>query len=327
MSNDGSSRGYANMIDTAKKPTMKMKAEYFLSLKIRFFYHESFDKRSLVKGIVAEMPNYEAFIAKKQKNNMNYIKSDIPVDMLPCYDSPLLSKDQEVHLFRKMNFYKYRAKSLIDTIDLNKLNSKKLKRIQMYLELARGVRDVIAKCNFRLAIHLIKKHAFFFKFIESEDVLADAYKEIVKSVDYFNWTLGHKFSTYTIWTIKKNFYKKFKESKEYSEKTYRFNQYDFESIKMDETGYEMERRHLDQQRVIKELINILYNDNSMKEQSRLRLVKIIELCYGVNGHQKKGLIEIGKELGVSKERIRQLRDKAIEYIQRKAIENGVKIEY
>jgi DNA-directed RNA polymerase sigma subunit (sigma70/sigma32) len=96
---------------------------------------------------------------------------------------------------------------------------------------------------------------------------------------------------------------------------------------MDETGYEMERRHLDQQRVIKELINILYNDNSMKEQSRLRLVKIIELCYGVNGHQKKGLIEIGKELGVSKERIRQLRDKAIEYIQRKAIENGVKIEY
>ena len=59
---------------------------------------------------------------------MNYIKSDIPVDMLPCYDSPLLSKDQEVHLFRKMNFYKYRAKSLIDTIDLNKLNKITIRR-------------------------------------------------------------------------------------------------------------------------------------------------------------------------------------------------------
>jgi RNA polymerase sigma factor (sigma-70 family) len=315
------------MIDTAKKQTMKMKAECFLSLKIRFFYHESFDKREFLKHIIADMPDYEKFIAKKQKMSMDHTKNKISIELLPCYDSPLLSKEQEAHLFRKMNFYKYKAQSLINTIDLNKLNSKKLKTIQMYLELARENRDMIAKCNFRLAIHLIKKYVFLFRGIESDDVLADAYRDIVKCVDYFNWTLGNRFSTYTIWTMRKNFYGKIKESQESLEKTYHFDRSSLELIARDESGYETEKRHFENQQVVRSLIDIMYNDTAINEKARIRLVKIVELYFGVNGQQKKGLTEIGKELGVSKERIRQLRDRAIQFMQRKAIENGVKIEY
>jgi DNA-directed RNA polymerase sigma subunit (sigma70/sigma32) len=127
--------------------------------------------------------------------------------------------------------------------------------------------------------------------------------------------------------MRKNFYGKIKESRENSQKIYYFDQSSLELIARDESGYEMEKRYFENQQVVKSLIEIMNNDTTINEKARIRFVKIVESYFGVNGQQKKGLNEIGKELGVSQERIRQLRDRAIQHMRRKAMQNGLKIEY
>jgi len=61
-----------------------------------------------------------------------------------------------------------------------------------------------------------------------------------------------------------------------------------------------------------ELINDLYNalrNLPRKEQ------KVINECFGLNGHKKRTLSEIGREMGISGERVRQLREKALEKLR------------
>ncbi len=46
--------------------------------------------------------------------------------------------------------------------------------------------------------------------------------------------------------------------------------------------------------------------------------KIINMRFGLNGHEPTTLREIGKIMGLSKERIRQIEDKALEQLHKAA---------
>ncbi len=61
-----------------------------------------------------------------------------------------------------------------------------------------------------------------------------------------------------------------------------------------------------------ELINNLYN--ALRNLPR-REQKVINEYFGLNGHKKRTLLEIGREMGISGERVRQLREKALEKLR------------
>ncbi len=66
-----------------------------------------------------------------------------------------------------------------------------------------------------------------------------------------------------------------------------------------------------------DLIGVEDSFNELPEKEK----KVLEMRVGLNGLEKKTLLEVGRELGVTRERVRQIEAKAIERIKKRYLEN------
>lgn len=241
----------------------------------KYFYHPDFDDETKRKLILKKMPNNKSFCEEKQRIISS--RSKVDVSLLPCYQEPLLEKDQEYHLFRKMNYFKHKAFCT---------NFQK-----RYLQQADEVRNQIAGSNFRLAIQVLKE----IKRTNSPEILSDAYLSVIKAVDYFDWRMGIKFSTYCTWVIKNNF---FRELKNKSDVFSNVDDFDFPET-------------------IEEFSDINSSESLYKlfsffqENATDREIYIIENYYGLNGKKKQTLEEISQFLRITKERVRQIKEESL----------------
>lgn len=289
------------------------RVEKLLETPIRFFYDKNFDVSEQRKKILAEMPDFDVY--KKNMFKMEKIKTNkINPEMYPCYQSPLLSFDQEQHLFRQMNYFKYKASKIIKKIDIMNPNESKVKIAELFLQKAIEVRNMISSSNFRLATQIMKHRRSSTEKIDTDAVLSDAYVDVIKAVDYFNWTLGHRFSTYATWVIRKNY---FRDSKNKSSQSERLTSIDdgFDFVESKNSQAEDERDHKSRQILIKNLIGMLVRENLGTD--RIRQAFVLENYFGVNGRDKKTLEQISEEIGVTKERVRQLKERGLEWIQKR----------
>ena len=302
---------------------VQQRKEKIANATLRLFYHPSFDEIKQRKNILAEMPYGEKFKKDDQKAKKLSV-SKISPEMRPCYQSPLLNFEQEQHLFRKMNYLKYQAKKMSEKIDLNLASEKKLKSIEDNLNAALEVRNQIAESNFRLATQVLKGQITFYREHSLTDaLLSDAYFDVLKSVDYFDWTKGYKFSTYATWVVKKNFYRDSKQKILYSERFTCLNDSSVENLNSRGEGYKEEQDYGDRQFLVKKLLNLLAeSDNTDKK----RQVLVLENYFGVNGNNRKTLEKISEEIGVTKERVRQLKEKGLLWIKQKVRELGVEYD-
>jgi RNA polymerase primary sigma factor len=292
-----------------------------LETPLRYFHDASFNDIKKRKEITAEMPDHESFIKGLEK--IEKIKAaKISPEMIPCYKSPLLTFGQEQHLFRKMNYFKYRAKNIIASINPQNPSVVKIQNAEYMIQQARQVRNIIAESNFRLATQIMKHRQANSKEVVQTEILSDAYFDVIKAVDYFNWTLGHKFSTYATWVVKKNFFRDSKQKKSQSDKFVPLDD-KTEIIESRSSDYEDVRDDGSRKKIIKSLIGLLVRENLGTD--RVRQAYVLENYFGVNGRAKKTLEQISDEIGVTKERVRQLKEKGLEWIREK-VEN-MQLEY
>jgi RNA polymerase primary sigma factor len=80
--------------------------------RLVYIYHPSFDDPSQETAILAAMPGVEVYEAQCRQMK---VPAGVPPELAPLY-APLLSKEQEQHLFRKMNFLKHRATQFRDLL-------------------------------------------------------------------------------------------------------------------------------------------------------------------------------------------------------------------
>jgi RNA polymerase sigma factor (sigma-70 family) len=231
-----------------------------------------------------------------------------------CYEASLLSSEQEVHLFRKMNYLKYKAKNLLKK---EKITAKVLEKIESLIGESKEIRNQIAEANFRLAAQLLKQNiSFYQKNSLTDSLLSDGYFNVLKAVDYFDWTLGNKFSTYGTWVIKKNFFRDSKEKQKKAEKLVEIKESMAKEARSN--GIEEEKEYEGQKKLVQSLITILKHGDCPGNQDRYAF--ILENYFGLNGKDNCTLEEISKELNITKERVRQLKEKALNWLKLKVEE-------
>lgn len=71
-----------------------------------------------------------------------------------------------------------------------------------------------------------------------------------------------------------------------------------------------------------EIVEILLNNSNLTEKER----KIIDMYFGLNGNNSHTLTEIGKMLGISRERIRQIKNNALEKMKNCSNRNNFEAE-
>src|SRR5262249_28931680 len=82
----------------------EVKAQKILGHPVDYIYNEEFDEPARKADILAIMPDEEEFQAEMRAKK---VPRDVPPEMAHLYEYPLLSRDQERHLFRQMNYLKH----------------------------------------------------------------------------------------------------------------------------------------------------------------------------------------------------------------------------
>ena len=288
------------------------RAENLFKINFKCFYHTDFDKSSKTKIILGDIPQIEKYKSEKKKV-YTLQKSCKNPEMRPCYEEPLLTKEQEYHLFRKFNFLKYKAKELISKLNLKKLNENKLSAIEDLLIQINEIRNEIANANFRLATFILRNE--FKKFRDEKNLdghLSDAYLDVIKSIDYFNYNLGNKFSTYAIWVVKRNFFRIAK-TKRCKEEFIKVADVGVGNISTTDEFLSLEVHQKENANFINRIIDMA--KNKVKTRDIERQIFIIEHYFGINGKQRKNLEEVSVMLNITKERVRQLKEKFIGYMR------------
>ncbi len=131
------------------------------------------------------------------------LPSGLPPYLASLYEVPLLTREQEVHYFRKFNYLKYKAAKLRAGLDPLRAKSSVMDEIEQLYEDAVATKNQIIRANLRLVVSIAKRHVgpvdnFF-------ELVSDGNMSLIRAVEKFDFARGNKFSTYASWAIMKNF--------------------------------------------------------------------------------------------------------------------------
>jgi RNA polymerase primary sigma factor len=280
----------------------EMRARRLLDLPLDCIYHPSFDDPSLEGEILAGMPDVEGFESSRRSVRA---PKDAPPELASLYGVPLLTREQEAHLFRQMNFLKHKAIKLRDRLEPDRARTEDLDAIDKLRDQAQAIKDTLVNCNMRLVVSIAKRHAgqsnnFF-------ELLSDGNVSLLRAVEKFDYSRGNKFSTYASWAIMKNF------ARSIPEELHRRERY---VTGHDELFEAAQDTRTDEHEVLASAEQATHKVNRLLEYLDPRERQIIRLRAGLDsGAQGMTLEKIGEQLGITKERVRQLNVRAMKKLR------------
>lgn len=252
----------------------------------RVFADESFNTRKGRELIMGEMPDYQKYLKNKEEIKKQARKV-VSAEMLPCWKEPLLSSEQEKFLFRKFNFLKLKAR--------NCAFKTQIKKSEQFLQDALTVRETIALANMRLSVNAIRKIYFS---DDREDLVSMAYADIFKSTEYFDWRKGFKFSTYATRVVTQNLWRNCSKNKK---PIIEQNCESFDLLEGDDLGTMQDLQHRLNSELAQKILDAIPEE---------REKQILKMRFGI-GQESLTLEQCGDYFGLTKERIRQLQNRAI----------------
>ena len=287
----------------------EMRAQRILELPLDFIPNPTFSRADTEKSALGPMPEPEQPVKKAR------LPSGLPPYLASLYEVPLLTREQEAHLFRKFNYLKYRASKLREQLDPARAKSSLMDEIERFYEDAVAIKNQIVRANLRLVVSIAKRHVgqmdnFF-------ELVSDGNMSLIRAVEKFDYARGNKFSTYASWAIMKNFARTIPDEHKRRD---RFRTSHFEMFSATEDArsdqYEQESAQMQRQAQVGKILERL----DEREQ------KIIISRFGLDhGTEPLTLKEVGAEMGVTKERIRQIEARALNKLRMAAQEEKIEL--
>ena len=287
----------------------ELRAKQIMELPLDFIPNDTFSKPNIEKQILSPMP----VVATPTKKTRG--PAGLPPYLASLYEVPLLTREQEYHLFRKFNYLKFKAGKIRAKIDPAHARTTDMNQIEHLYEEAVKVKNQIVQANLRLVVSIAKRHIS-----GTEDffgLVSDGNMSLIRAAEKFDFARGNKFSTYASWAIMKNFARTIPDE---------FKQRD----RFRATPEELFTAHQDQRtdQIGQEAAQALRERQVEKILSRLdeREQQIIISRFGLD-HSVEPLTlkEVGGEMGVTKERIRQIESRAMNKLRQAAAEEHIEI--
>jgi RNA polymerase primary sigma factor len=285
-------------------PVDATRARRILGAEIRYIPHPSFDDPGARDAILAPMPAPDVAQAPRRAE----AAAGMPPYLASLYHEVLLlSRDQEAHLFRKMNYLKARAGRLRDRIDPDRPRAADLDEVERLLGEAQAIRAQIVRANLRLVVSIAKRQRG--RRDELFERVSDGNYVLIRAVERFDYARGNKFSTYATWAIRNNFARAFRGAARPRHRSLLGHDEDLEAA-VDPRADELERSDVQERR--QEACARLLGRLDDRER------RIIVGRFGIGGAPVRTLKQIGTELGITRERVRQLEARAQDKLRRLA---------
>ena len=220
-------------------------------------------------------------------------------------DAPLLTPDEEVYLFKWMNFLKYRAEQGRQRLSLNSPDEELLVQIEADVAESVAVRNRIVASNLRLVVALGRKLSTSMD--QMSELVAEATVPLIRSVELFDIGLGNRFSTYATWAVRNHMLRCLKRRQTAVERCVGRDQTMLDQMPDERTDPDEQLRTAEQR--AESVLRLL---ESLNERERL----VITARFGLDGQPRgQSLQDIAARIGLSKERVRQIALSAIGKLQ------------
>ena len=232
--------------------------------------------------------------------------------LLPEYlqtlkDTPVLNREQEHQLFRRYNYLKHLACVERNDLKTNSVSSERIKDIEDYLAEAEIIRKTIVEANLRLVVSIASRHvksgASFLELVSRGNFA------LIKAVEEFDYTTGLRFSKRASLNIAKEYAKVSGKTTQLSRKraaSLAHIQRDIrETATADLAAIERARQSLTQ--VIK---------NELNEREQYVILNHFGLTGSPIKKKKKTLVQIGEDLNLTKEWVRQIELRALQKLRK-----------
>ncbi len=247
-----------------------------------------------------ERDSWERIVESPEPSGSSKVRTSfVTVDaghLQHVFKQPLLTREQEHYLFRKMNYLKFVAHEVKETLSEKKAESSKVARIDELLSHSEQIRARLIEVNLRLLLSVGLK--FYPK--EVDKCVSIGVTALMDAVDKFDYQRGFKFSTFATRPIGWEYLK------------YRQTQIRprgaFEARMVSSDGFDVAEKSPGESpeqaiaRNAKQRALILSHLEGLDPRDR----EVVVRRYGLDGEEPETLETIGRRLGVSKERIRQI---------------------
>ncbi|MBN9118306.1 MAG: sigma-70 family RNA polymerase sigma factor [Planctomycetes bacterium] len=289
----------------------EVRAKELVRTPVDYIYNAEFDDAAKEAEILGQMPGQAEFDAKRAAKAP---PKDVPPHMAHLYEWPLLTKEQEQHVFRKMNFLKHQLHRLQEAIDPAKATVEDLRRAEELKAGIRGCRDVLINCNQRLVYAQAKQKLALGENID--DLVSDGNLSLMRAVEKFDYGRGNKFSTYATWAIMKNFARSIPDAKTHKQR-YMTGHDDLFEAKADV--------RTDEQEVLALADAARARVNRLLEHLDARTREVIRMRTGLDGSEEMTLEQIGQHFGITKERVRQINVRGMKMLREWAAKENVEV--
>lgn len=309
MSVETLAKRYGRTKTTIYRITNEMRAQRIFELPLDYMYNDEFDRPGIERQILGPMPESDVTARKSR------IPTGLPHYLASLYEVPLLTREQEQHLFRKLNYLKYRASQLRESVDPARARSRTMDQIEQLYDQAVKTKNRIVQANLRLVVSIAKRHAnatddFF-------GLVSDGNMSLIRAVEKFDYARGNKFSTYASWAIMKNFARTIPEEYRHRDR-FRTSLDDAFTTRQDERTDQYAQESA--QHLRRTQIGRILSRLDDREQ------KIIISRFGLDHSQEpQTLKEVGSQMGVTKERVRQIEARALNKLRAAAQEERIEL--
>lgn len=219
------------------------------------------------------------------------------------YRTRLLSREEEQFHFRRMNWLKFRAAMERGKLDERRATDRQMDAVERLLADAETSRSLLITSNLRLVVSIAKK---FVTVDDSfDELVAEGNVALMRSVDKFDFSLGNRFSTYATYAIQRHYFRMSHRGRQHRR---RFAPADesLRSVPENEQAVTCSSRQVD---LLGELFRKFLGELEPRER------QIVVARFGFDGQPPRTFRELGAEMGVCKERIRQIQYRAMEKIR------------